>query len=58
MYGNSEENKDNTVYFDGALTDGIIEGLLPGNYYFSMTTITSNALVSNESETFYFNVTN
>ncbi len=58
MYGSSAENKDKTVYFDGNAIVGTIEDLSPGNYYLSMTTITKNALESDESDTFYFNVSN
>ncbi len=58
MYGSSAENKDNTVYFDGSAVVGTIEDLSPGDYFLSMTTITQNALESDESDTFYFNVSN
>jgi hypothetical protein len=58
MYGTSSDNKDNSVYFDSDTLVGTIENLSQGDYFFSMSTITNNTLESDESDTFYFHVSN
>jgi hypothetical protein len=58
MYGSSPGEKENTIYFDGTALAGTIENLSSGDYFFSMATITNNALESDASDTFYFYVSN
>lgn len=55
-YGKSINQQDQITYFDASQSNGIINDLEPGEYYFSMSTITENSLVSDASATYYFQV--
>lgn len=55
-YGKSINQQDQITYFDASQSNGIINDLEPGEYYFSMSTITENSLVSDASTTYYFQI--
>lgn len=55
-YGSSATQMDRVSYFDASKSSGVINDLKPGDYYFSMSTITDSSLVSDSSNTYYFQV--